>query len=170
MLELAKIASINGGKVLEVGFGMAISAHMLDEQAIDEHHIIEANDEIADKARAFAASASKTTEVHQGFSWDVAPNLATGSFDGILYDTYPLSAGAVNKHQQGFFEDAARLLRPGGIFTYFCNEAEKISDDEIALLKEAGFSKVEHRVVPVPTPDDCQYWRAKTIVAPICTK
>lgn len=170
MLKLAQIAASNGGKVLECGFGMAISATMLQAEKIESHHIIEANEQIAERARTFASMQDKETVVHEGFTWDMAPTLPAGSFDGILYDTYPLQPSGVNMHQRDFFKDAARLLRPGGIFTYFCNQEEIIEDEEIALLKQCGFSSVTWEVCPVPTPDDCQYWRAKTIVAPICIK
>jgi guanidinoacetate N-methyltransferase len=170
MHKLAEIATCQGGKVLEVGFGMAISAGYIQSYDIDEHHIIEANEQVQARADKFAENARHKTFVHRGFSWDVAPNLEPGSFDGIMYDTYPLSAGATNKHQQGFFEDAGRLLRPGGFFTYFCNEPDRVQDDEVELLKKAGFRVVISFSCPVPTPDDCQYWRAKTIVAPLCIK
>jgi len=105
----------------------------------------------------------------RGYSWDVAPGLRSGSYDGILYDTYPLSAGGVNRHQRGFFQDAARLLKIGGVFTYFCNEVTDLMPEEYELLNELGFN-VSVEVISVPTPDDCQYWRAKTIVAPVCIK
>jgi len=171
MHKLAEIASSNGGRVLEVGFGMSISARAIASHPINEHHIIEANEQVQERADKFAAVPKPhQTVVHRGFSWDVAPNLEAHSFDGILYDTYPLSAGAVNKHQQGFFEDAAKLLKPGGIFTYFCNEPEAISEEEEEMLRGLGFISVNSVKFAVETPDDCQYWRAKTIVAPICIR
>lgn len=170
MFKLAQIAASNGGRVLECGFGMAISATMLQGMSIQSHHIIEANKQQAEKARTFASMQSKETTIHEGFTWDVAPTLPAASYDGILYDTYPLQPSGVNMHQRDFFADAARLLKPGGVFTYFCNQESIIQDDEVALLKSVGFTSVKWEVVDVPTPDDCQYWRSKTIVAPICIK
>jgi len=176
MRTLAEIASSQGGKVLELGFGMQISAtYMQDnkhskEHPLQEHWIIEANNKVADRAYKWSAEGKKSqVTICRGFSWDVAPGLADGYFDGILYDTYPLSAGGVNRHQRGFFQDASRLLKVGGVFTYFCNEEKDISEEERALLKECGFA-IHAEAIPVPTPDDCQYWRAKTIVAPQCIK
>ena len=78
-------------------------------------------------------------------------------------------ASCTNLHQRDFFAEAARLLKPGGIFTYFCNEDLDLTAEEVGLLNDVGFD-VTTEVVPVPTPDDCEYWRAKTIVAPICIK
>lgn len=119
--------------------------------------------------RSGRTTAKSKVEVLPGFSWDVTPTLPDASYDGILYDTYPLKDGAANKHHLDFFAEAARLLRPGGVFTYFCNEDVDISDEERKLLHDHGFD-VTTEQVPVPTPEDCQYWRAKTIVAPTCIK
>lgn len=170
MHRLAEIATSRGGKVLELGFGMAISASAIQSHSIQEHWVIEANKDVAKRAAEWAKTTAKShVEIRNGFSWDVSPTLPDGTFDGILYDTYPLSHGAANRHHLDFFKEAARLLKPGGIFTYFCPESVDISEDEKAMLREVGFD-VSTEQVPVPTPDDCQYWRAKTIVAPTCVK
>jgi len=170
MARLAEIATSQGGKVLELGFGMAISATFIESHPIKEHHIIEANKQVAKRGEAWAKTVAKSkVTIHEGFSWDITPSLPDASFDGILYDTYPIKEGAANKHHLEFFSEAARLLRPGGVFTYFCNEDTDLSAEEKALLDKAGFDVTTEKV-DVPTPDDCQYWRAKTIVAPTCVR
>jgi len=57
----------------------------------------------------------------------------------------------------------------GGQFTYFCNEDIDVAEEEKQMLRDLGF-EITTEQVQVPTPDDCRYWRAKTIVAPTCVK
>eukprot|EP00747_Dinoflagellata_sp_TGD_P124527 gnl/TRDRNA2_/TRDRNA2_174009_c0_seq1.p1 gnl/TRDRNA2_/TRDRNA2_174009_c0~~gnl/TRDRNA2_/TRDRNA2_174009_c0_seq1.p1 ORF type:complete len:259 (+),score=70.66 gnl/TRDRNA2_/TRDRNA2_174009_c0_seq1:80-856(+) len=170
MARLAEIATSKGGRVLELGFGMAISATYVQSHPIEEHVIIDANKQIVERAKKWVETVAKSkVEIHQGFSWDVSPKLADASFDGILYDTYPLKDGAANTHHREFFLEAHRLLKKGGIFTYFCNEDIDVAEEEKEMLRKIGFS-ITTEQVDVPTPEDCQYWRAKTIVAPTCIK
>ena len=63
---------------------------------------------------AFAASAVYRVEPVLGFWQDVLPNFADASFDGILFDTYPLEAGEIHQNHYSFFVHARRLLKPGG--------------------------------------------------------
>ena len=69
MRELAYIATQNRGTVLEVGFGMGISAAFIQKYPIDKHIIIEANKEVANKARHFAKTAIHSVQILVGL-WD----------------------------------------------------------------------------------------------------
>lgn len=172
MRRLAEIATSFGGNVLECGHGMAISSTYIQEKAtvpVASHHIIEANVNVAARADAWSAKMPRPVVVHRGYTWDVSPSLKSGFFDGILYDTYPLEKGKAGKHHLDFISEAARLLRPGGVFTYFSNDADGLAAEETRVLDAAGFDCTTAKV-PTDTPEDCKYWRHKYLIAPTCIK
>jgi hypothetical protein len=91
MQELAHIATSNGGVILELGFGLGLSANYIQQQPIDKHIIIEANEDVFVKLEEFAKSAAHEVEPRFGLWEEVVPSIPDESIDGILFDTYPLS-------------------------------------------------------------------------------
>lgn len=172
MKVLADIACRNGGKILELGFGMAISAKFIQDNNIDLHTIIEANHDVAERARDFAKTTKHPTEIIEGFWEEVIEKIPDESLDGILFDTYPLSDPELYQNHFFFFPFAFKKLKKGGIFTYYSDEESEYGDVHMRKLIESGFKKenIQKIVVPVNTPPDCEYWRAKSFLAPIITK
>eukprot|EP00746_Dinoflagellata_sp_MGD_P033545 gnl/MRDRNA2_/MRDRNA2_180041_c0_seq1.p1 gnl/MRDRNA2_/MRDRNA2_180041_c0~~gnl/MRDRNA2_/MRDRNA2_180041_c0_seq1.p1 ORF type:complete len:259 (+),score=32.61 gnl/MRDRNA2_/MRDRNA2_180041_c0_seq1:76-852(+) len=169
MKRLAEIATQNGGHILELGFGMGISATYCQEvgKNLLSHHIIEANNQVAMYALKWSAEKARSKVViHRGYSWDVAPSLRDSYFDGILYDTYPLEPGKAGRHHRDFIADAARLLKPGGVFTYFCSV---FPSEDRQLLNDHGF-EVATEWISAPPSDSCLYWNYKYLIAPTCIK
>lgn len=166
MRELARIAASKGGKVLEVGFGLGISASYIQQHDIEEHVIIEANAEVCKKAEEFARKAPHKVTVVQNFWENATPFFPPESFSGILFDTYPLSVDEIHRNHFFFFQEAYRLLKAGGIFTYYSDEIDRFSPDHITLLQKAGFKDISGSPFPVNPPADCRYWKANTILAP----
>jgi guanidinoacetate N-methyltransferase len=174
MKRLARIASANGGKVLEVGYGMGLSARAIQSCNVTAHYVIEFHPDVIAKCLGDCRDAVCGNRLHllSGFWQDVTPLLASASFDGILFDTYPLHADELHANHLPFFEEAYRLLKPGGVFTYYSDEATSMSDSHLARLNIAGFlpQNIRHEVCEVSPPDTCEYWQHKTIVAPIVRK
>lgn len=168
MQALADVAASRGGRVLELGFGMAISASHVQKHPLIEHVIIEANAEVYARLEAFAKEHPNVTPVF-GFWQDVVPKLDDASFDGILFDTYPTQEEEVATHWF-FFPEAHRLLRSGGVFTYFSDEVREFSPRHRAALEAAGFSDIRAEICEVNTPAECLYWKDPTIVVPVVVK
>ena len=75
----------NGGDILEIGFGMGISAGYIQSHSISSHTIIENHPQIITKAQEWANGKSNVTIINNSW-YNVKDNLST--YDGIFYDTY----------------------------------------------------------------------------------
>lgn len=172
MKDLAEIACRNGGTVLELGFGMGISAKFIQQHVIDKHIIIEANATVAEKARDFAKSAPHEVEVLEGLWEEVIDQVPDGSLDGILFDTYPLTEEEVYQNHFNFFDVAYRKLKKGGIFTYYSDEITDFGKVHLRKLQSAGFvpENIKKKLTHIKPPKDCEYWKADTILSPIVQK
>jgi len=103
----------NGGDILEIGFGMGISAGYIQSHSINSHTIIENHPDVIPKAQAWASGKSNVTIV-TGSWYDVKNNLST--YDGLFYDTW----GDDNMDQ--FSSSLSSLMKAGGIATWWNNE------------------------------------------------
>jgi hypothetical protein len=87
MHKLADIATQNGGSILEVGFGMGLSADRIQSNPnILSHTIIEVHPEIYKKAIDWAKD-KKNVTILLGDWFDVIPKLENIKYDGVLHDT-----------------------------------------------------------------------------------
>ena len=66
MHKLASIAASKGGRVLELGFGMAISATKIQSFPVQEHVIVECNDEVFKRLEGFAKAAKQKVTPFKG--------------------------------------------------------------------------------------------------------
>lgn len=172
MEELANIATQNGGRVLEIGFGMGRSSRFIHNNPRVTHHVIvEANHDIANLAREFARNATIDVKVIEGLRDEVLKELEPDSFDGMLNDTYPLNESEVNA-QELCAPLAYRVLRTGGVLTYFSDEPDRFRPQHLKTLLGAGFrlENIKSKLIRVEPPDDCKYWNVYSILAPIVVK
>lgn len=188
MYKMADIATSNGGRILEIGFGMGIASSRIQTATnLMEHVVIEMNDEVFERLKQFGKTAKTKVTPLKGKWQTVAPTLEDASFDAIFYDTYPLSESEWHSHQFDFIrEHGFRLLKPGGILTY-CNitsygvlvrekygyDVRKMFEEsQIPELEKIGFRRenISYEVVPVMPEAECKYYDHKELVAPRIVK
>jgi predicted O-methyltransferase YrrM len=169
MKAMADIVTDGHGDVLEVGFGMGISASYIQAGRPRSHTIIECN---RDVMRAFAEWTDKYPDrdirLVQGRWQDVVEDI--GLFDGVFFDTYPASEAEFEESvinsinfAEGFIPVAAKLLRPGGVFTYYTNEIDSFSRRHQRFLLDHFGSFTLSIVRSLLPPDDCHYWWADSM-------
>lgn len=170
MKAMADLVTERQGDVLEVGFGMGISASYIQAGQPKSHTIIECNREVM---QAFGAWADRyrgrDIRLVQGRWQDVLDDL--GTFDGVFFDTYPASEAEFEESvinsinfAEGFIPVAAKLLRPGGVFTYYSNEIDSFSRRHQRFLLSHFGSFTLSVVRSLLPPDDCHYWWADSMV------
>jgi len=181
MAELARVATQNGGVVLEVGFGLGLSGTAIQKFDIEEHIIIEANDGVIARGKEWAKTQPHKVTFMHGLWQDEIKKLKPLSVDGVLYDTYPLTKEEQHTHQFDFIRQIFSVLKPGGVLTY-CNLTsigvlrgeynwgQLWRRTQVPHLKSIGFDKMSFETVAVTPPDTCKYYSHKEALLPTCRK
>src|SRR5262249_15037208 len=133
MKAMANVVTETHGDVLEVGFGMGISATYIQERGVRSHSIIECNEMVVQQFNDWKSQYPECDiRVIQGKWQDVVGEL--GQYDGVFFDTYPLSEEEFKTYvidsitfAESFFPVAAAALRKGGVFSYYTNEIDSFS-------------------------------------------
>ena len=170
MEAMADIATESGGEVLEVGFGMGISASFIQERRPKSHVIIEFNQEVMAAFELWRNRyPDRNIRLVRGRWQDVVEDLP--QFDSVFFDAYPASEtefeeSIVNSitFAESFIPVAARLLRPGGVLTYYSNEIDSFSRRHQRLLFKQFRSFTLSVVRSLRPPEDCHYWWADSMV------
>ena len=110
MLASAAYICEEGGDILEIGFGMGISAAYIQSHTINSHTIIENHPDMIPRAQAWAADKSNVTIV-EGSWYDIKDTLST--YDGLFMDTYG------DKDMNEFSSSLSSLMKAGGKATWW---------------------------------------------------
>jgi amino acid adenylation domain-containing protein len=171
MEAMARTVGTRGGDILEIGFGMGISASYIQEHPTKSHTIVECNDEVIEAFIKWKHQYDgRDIRLIRGKWQDVISSIERMA-DGVLFDSYPLSEDEFvdnviksSTFAEHFFPFASACLRPGGVFTYYTNEIDSFSRRHQRLVLE-HFSSFSLSVVsPLFPPTDCTYWWADRMV------
>jgi protein arginine N-methyltransferase 2 len=145
----AQYVAENGGRILEIGFGLGISAGYIQSYSPESHVIVEIHPEIASQARTWGKQGSGV-KVLEGDWYDLTKEIeANGPYDGIFYDAF----GDINiKYLVNF---CASIINKGGRFTLwnplpypFGKENQRLPDAsvtyEVIDLKEANIPENDY--------------------------
>ncbi|XP_072951552.1 protein arginine N-methyltransferase 2 [Typha angustifolia] len=164
------------GRVLNVGFGMGLVDEAIQKYEPEEHTIVEAHPEVYDRMIKLGWGKKKNVKIVFGRWQDVINQLE--SYDGIFFDTY----GEYYEDMKKFQQHLPRLLKPGGIYSYFnglCGDNaffHVVYCQLVSLeLTNLGYST---QFVPLPVKDclakevwegvQQKYWQLDTYYLPVC--
>ena len=124
MSASAAYVTEGGGDILEIGFGMGISAGYIQSHSISSHTIIEPHPQMVEKAVEWSNGKSNVTIISQSWA-DVTGSLET--YDGISYDT-----SFDNKHNL-FSSSLSELTKPGTKLSVFNSFSSETNDHNIEM-------------------------------------
>lgn len=163
MQKMAELAAVTGGDVLEIGMGRGIASAFIQDHNPRSHTLVECNDHIVSRFEQWKAQypGRDITMVH-GMWQDKLADMS--QYDGLLFHTYPLNESEFVEQvvrsvtfAEHFFDTAASLLRPGGVFTYLSNEVDSFSRSHQRALfdnfSEVTLSLLKNLDIPDTTRD-----------------
>ena len=140
----------NGGDILEIGFGMGISAGYIQSHSINSHTIIENHPDIIPRAQAWASGKSNVTII-TGSWYEVKDNLPT--YDGLFYDTFG------DDDMINFSSSLSSLAKSGGVVTWWNNNTDQSNYYNIPNVTYDQYSV---------NPPSNNYFNSNTYYLPKC--
>jgi|TARA_B110000908_G_C10026560_1_gene345395 spermidine synthase len=148
----AKSITKNGGDILEIGFGMGISAGFIQSNSINSHTIVEIHPQIIIKAQEWAKD-KPNVNIIEGNWIDNLDKLLT--YDGLFYDTW------CDDNIQMFFDLLPTFMKKGGRASWFNPRYYKGNKFGIT-----GEEYTEHTIELDPKIDKNNYFNNDTYYLP----
>ena len=138
----------NGGDILELGFGMGISANYIQANNINSHTIIENHPQIIEKLKVWAQDKPNVTII-EGDWYNVKDSLST--YDGLFYDTFG------DENVDNFITVLPKLMKSGGKATWWNNFTDK---DDVFFINGTTYETIS------VNPVDNIYFNSDTYYLP----
>ena len=161
----------NKGDVLEIGFGRGIAATFIQDANVHSHTIVEmSSHSVRDFYEPWVKKyPDRSIDLLHGRWQDVLDRL--GTYDTVFFHAFPMNEAEFVEYiaesitfAEHFFATAARMLRPGGVFTYMTTEIDSISRRHQRALFE-HFDEVHIKMQPLTVPEDTRdAWWANSMV------
>jgi protein arginine N-methyltransferase 2 len=149
MSASSALACENGGDILEIGFGMGISANYIQQHDIKTHTIVESHPQILDILHNWAKN-KPNVNIIEGDWVKVVDQLST--YDGIFFDTY------ADENATDFHLILDKIVNKGCNLTFWNGAKNKTN-----ML---GISGVEYIEMSVNPPSN-SYFNENTYYLPL---
>ena len=150
MSASAAYVTQNGGDILEIGFGMGMSAGYMHSHSISSHTIVENHPQIITKAIEWANGKSNVTIISSSWA-DVTGSL--GTYDGIFYDT------DMDDRMMLFSSSLSNLTKSGTKLTFWNSNTNESNPFNI----ESTYKQIS----VTPAVSSSQYWTGNTYYMPM---
>ena len=137
-----------GGDILEIGFGMGISAGYIQANSITSHTIVENHPQVIEKAKAWASDKPNVTIV-EGDWHEVKDSLST--YDGVFYDTWG------DDNALRFVSEVVNFTKAGAKVTWWNNYTDT---DDVMYINGTTYQSIS------VNPDSNMYFNADTYYLP----
>ncbi|MCF7861540.1 class I SAM-dependent methyltransferase [Candidatus Woesearchaeota archaeon] len=153
MAEMLHAHSNNN--ILEVGFGMGISATKLQHLGLKTHTIIEPHPKIYNLALKWKRHYPKSNIMLINDYWQNIRDLLP-KYDGIFFDTFSATTEEADLKRFDFFKTASeKLLKSNGALTFYYMKKNLELNYQDELLK--SFSKIIIEPQELKSSPDCVY-------------
>jgi guanidinoacetate N-methyltransferase len=127
------------GRIIEVGFGMGISASFIQENGVNSHTIIEPHPEIFEKAELWKEErVDRSINLVNGY-WQESLELFVDC-DGFFFDTYAPTIDYLITENVNFINTVSEYMKKGASIALFWILPTLDEEQQVALFKK--FSKV----------------------------
>ena len=138
----------NGGDILEIGFGMGISADYIQANNINSHTIVENHPQIIERLKTWAQGKPNVIII-EGDWFDIKDSLST--YDGLFYDTFG------DENIDGFKATLLSLMKLGGKATWWNNFT---NTDDVFFIDGTTYEAIS------VNPVDNRYFNSNTYYLP----
>jgi len=136
MKRHAEVVCENGGDILEIGFGMGMSAGYIQAQNPKSHTIVEIHPQIIEKLEEWAAD-KPNVNIVRGDWYEQLDNL--GVYDGIFYDAFG------DRNSKKLKESMSSIAREGTIFTFWNDKKE---ENTKGFTENISYERIETTLPP----------------------
>lgn len=107
----SEIITQNGGDILEIGFGMGISANSIVSKNVSSYTCVEINDYIFQNAQSWSSGKNNVSVIQD--SWENFLTTTTNKYDAIYCDCL-----AWDEYEE-FYEKSKSILKTNGIISTY---------------------------------------------------